>query len=376
MPSPCQFLRQLSNHRGYGFPDIFRFKGSVLPSCIPVIFCSTIFATIVTVLYLVYHVNLLLPGDLIGAVSVVVGLLLGFSTNNAYDRFYEGRKLFTKMCTHVRNSTRIIWVSVKDDRRDKEKNIKLMLAYVVAIKHHLRWEFDTEDSDLSYLLPPDFHFHDNNHSHGPRTRDTRDGAPENADPNQGGSIVLPSMKSAFRSLASRVPPTTFRSLRDSQLIKFAEEELAVNMDASMCLPLEIIHRLGLYFGQKHREKKVDTTRFDMLTGHLNALIEILGDLERIGNTPIPFAYNLHFVLNVLNINDFLITLYKETIWVLPFVMVNVLEWLTIPAIMFISFVLFGVLAIGAEIENPFGYDENDLPLDDYCKDLGQSCMKF
>ncbi|CAG8662422.1 9281_t:CDS:2, partial [Ambispora leptoticha] len=25
--------------------------------------------------------------------------------------------------------------------------------------------------------------------------------------------------------------------------------------------------------------------------------------------------------------------------------------------------------IGAEIENPFGYDKNDLPLDEYCKDL-------
>ena len=31
-----------------------------------------------------------------------------------------------------------------------------------------------------------------------------------------------------------------------------------------------------------------------------------------------------------------------------------------------SFTLFGIEAIGAEIENPFGYDSNDLPQDEYC----------
>ncbi|CAG8718969.1 14861_t:CDS:2 [Dentiscutata erythropus] len=380
----CSFLWNLEKRRGYGFPDIFRYKGSVLPSCIPIIFCSTLFATIVTVLYLVYNVNLLLPGSLVGTVAVVVGLLLGFSTSNAYDRYYEGRKLFTKMCTHVRNCTRIIWVGIKGDRYEKEKHIKLLLAYVVAVKHHLRWEFETDCSDLRYLLPEDFHssLYDRKNTV-PRDEDPK--APEIAVPSQSDSQQsltqnLFGLPSAIRTLARRVSPTTLKNLRDAQLLKFAADELAVDVDASMCLPLEIIHHLGLYFGQKFREKKVDGTRFDMLTGSLNTLIEILGDLERIGNTPIPFAYNLHLKQ--------VVTLY---VWVLPFTMVNELKWLTIPAIMFISFVLFGVLAIGmwnkfmfvsrnyvylniyanilkgAEIENPFGYDENDLPLDDYCK---------
>ena len=34
---------------------------------------------------------------LVGSVAVVVGLLLAFRTNNAYDRYYEGRKLFGNM---------------------------------------------------------------------------------------------------------------------------------------------------------------------------------------------------------------------------------------------------------------------------------------
>ena len=32
----------------------------------------------------------------------------------------------------------------------------------------------------------------------------------------------------------------------------------------------------------------------------------------------------------------------------------------------ISFTLFGIEEIGIEIENPFGYDPNDLPLDTIC----------
>jgi putative membrane protein len=32
----------------------------------------------------------------------------------------------------------------------------------------------------------------------------------------------------------------------------------------------------------------------------------------------------------------------------------------------ISFAVFGIEEIGIEIENPFGYDANDLPLDTIC----------
>jgi ion channel-forming bestrophin family protein len=35
----------------------------------------------------------------------------------------------------------------------------------------------------------------------------------------------------------------------------------------------------------------------------------------------------------------------------------------------VSFTLFGIEAIGLEIENPFGYDANDLPLDAICNTM-------
>lgn len=41
-------------------------------------------------------------------------------------------------------------------------------------------------------------------------------------------------------------------------------------------------------------------------------------------------------------------------------------WFTIPGMGLACMALLGILAIGWEIENPFGYDDNDLPQDDFC----------
>lgn len=40
--------------------------------------------------------------------------------------------------------------------------------------------------------------------------------------------------------------------------------------------------------------------------------------------------------------------------------------MTIPATLVAAYIILGLLLIGREIENPFGHDVNDLPLDDYC----------
>ncbi|QRW26275.1 bestrophin protein [Rhizoctonia solani] len=44
-------------------------------------------------------------------------------------------------------------------------------------------------------------------------------------------------------------------------------------------------------------------------------------------------------------------------------------YITIPATAIASFIFFGFLAAGEEIENPFGYDKNDLDMDYFCKIL-------
>jgi putative membrane protein len=50
-------------------------------------------------------------------------------------------------------------------------------------------------------------------------------------------------------------------------------------------------------------------------------------------------------------------------------MVDQLEWLTPPIVALISFTLLGIEEIGIQIEDPFGHDANDLPLDNICSGM-------
>ncbi|KYC38620.1 hypothetical protein WA1_36180 [Scytonema hofmannii PCC 7110] len=57
-------------------------------------------------------------------------------------------------------------------------------------------------------------------------------------------------------------------------------------------------------------------------------------------------------------------------------MVKDLHWWTIPVVGVVAFALFGIEAIGLEIENPFGYDTNDIPLDNLCRKLHSDIEKL
>ncbi|RIA91985.1 Bestrophin, RFP-TM, chloride channel-domain-containing protein [Glomus cerebriforme] len=303
-----------------------------------------------------------MPESLVGAVAVVVGLLLAFRTNNAYDRYYEGRKLFSSMCTEIRNATRNIWVGVREidegDRQEKEKNVKLLLAFAIAVKHHLRLEFGIDLYDLKDLLPEGLQL--TNFDGNTSQENTILGSGSDEDPNRhDANRPSTDSRSPLNTLATRIPPTTYTSLRnsfsrDSTTIWFGAQEWGSEVDASMSLPLEIIFHVGLYIDKKRN----GNDSYGAIAGNLNSLVDIFGNLERIGNTPIPFAYNIHLKQAVL--------IY---VWILPFTLIAALSWFVIPTTVLVGFILFGVEAIGAEIENPFGYDKNDLPLDGYCKDL-------
>lgn len=54
---------------------------------------------------------------------------------------------------------------------------------------------------------------------------------------------------------------------------------------------------------------------------------------------------------------------------LPFQLWHALRWITIPGTIVGAYIILGIAAIGREIENPFGRDENDLPLDKFCEAL-------
>ncbi|RCH90221.1 hypothetical protein CU098_009663, partial [Rhizopus stolonifer] len=136
------------------------------------------------------------------------------------------------------------------------------------------------------------------------------------------------------------------------------EDLPYLGDSDISLPLEILFRIALYINQAKAQKKIESSLVSVTTNSIDTLVNSLTAFERIVHTPIPKAYNIHLKQAVM--------LY---IFFLPFALVDTLGWLVAPVVTLVSFTLFGIEAIGAEIENPFGYDDNDLPLNRYCDEL-------
>lgn len=128
-------------------------RGSVVPAVFPRTVVCGGFATLVMLLYQVG-----LPIGMSASASVllniVLGLLLVFRTNTAYERFWEGRRLWGTLINTVRNLARHIWVIVleKDpqDREAKRTTLNLLVAFAVAMKLHLRQEPVNEE--LASLL--------------------------------------------------------------------------------------------------------------------------------------------------------------------------------------------------------------------------------
>ncbi|CAG8780903.1 21127_t:CDS:2, partial [Racocetra persica] len=119
------------------------------------------------------------------------------------------------------------------------------------------------------------------------------------------------------------------------------------------LPLAISICITSYVSKQVRNKIVGSSAAKILFINLNILVDSLSGCERILRTPIPLAYAVHIT---------------QTVWLycitLSFQLVSTLHYTTIPIVFIASIILFGIEAIGEEIENPFGYDYNDLDLDE------------
>jgi putative membrane protein len=61
---------------------------------------------------------------------------------------------------------------------------------------------------------------------------------------------------------------------------------------------------------------------------------------------------------------------------LPFGLVTREEYLTIPIVLLITYVLLGVELIAEEIEDPFGKDSNDLPTDELSSKIKENVREI
>jgi putative membrane protein len=129
------------------------------------------------------------------------------------------------------------------------------------------------------------------------------------------------------------------------------------------LPLELVAHLHTYIRYCLSKECIDGHTNNGLMNVINTLVENIGALERIRNTPVPDAYTIHLKQTL--------TLYLLS---LPFQLLSEMKWVTVVVSFFASFTFLGIEAIGEEIENPFGYDPNDLDMDSFCDALRQEIL--
>lgn len=137
---------------------LFSLRGTSLTRTLPRILGITVFSFVITVLESYFGIEIysltVTPFALIG---VALGIFLGFRNNAAYDRYWEGRKLWGNLVnvsrSYARQVTNFI-VSDGDDHRLGDFHREIVyrtIAFVYALRHHLR---DTSPrDDLESFLP-------------------------------------------------------------------------------------------------------------------------------------------------------------------------------------------------------------------------------
>lgn len=144
---------------------IFRFhKADTFRQLFPLIILIGIYSTAVAYLELEYWD---LPDDshvknismMHGMLGFVISLLLVFRTNTAYDRWWEGRKMWGALVNNSRNLA-IKLNAIIEDEKDRAFFRKIIPVYASILNKHLK------DEETAKQLAEDVILHDH-HSHRP-----------------------------------------------------------------------------------------------------------------------------------------------------------------------------------------------------------------
>ncbi len=158
------------------------------------------------------------------------------------------------------------------------------------------------------------------------------------------------------------PYAAMASLRGTRTLAPSSKDLppaeVQEVLAAQHLPLAVTRKMTQLLVAARDNGLISDYTLAMMDQNVNLLIDYIGGCERIHRTPIPFAYMVHLRRALI--------LYCFT---LPFALVEPLHWWTVGGTFLVAFVFFGIEEIGVEIEDPFGFDENDLPLERFCQTI-------
>lgn len=267
------------------FKLIFQFhKSDTFRRLIPVMLGIGAFtALLVTLEVYVFHWSYKNNTAIHSILGFVLSMLLVFRTNSAYDRWWEGRKIWGDIVNQSRN------ISIKFKTYIKNKEvanglIEMIIAYNYVLRDHLR-------------------------------------------PNE--------VNKANLTLVS--------------------EDLKKELLASAHAPNTIAKHLFSKIEELKNKGELSEMQLLLLNEEMRSFTNNCGACERIKNTPIPYSYNL-FLKKI-------IFLYVISI---PFAFGPEFRYATIAISMLLLYVFASIELIAEEIEDPFGDDDNDLPLEEIC----------
>ncbi|KAI9220447.1 Bestrophin/UPF0187, partial [Blastocladiella britannica] len=263
----------------------------------------------------------------------VLSLLLAMKNSTSYDKYSEGRKLWAALLTQSRNLARMIWIGISEksteDHYQKEQAVRLILAFFVSCRNSVRDETGFVNArgslreDLLTLLP-------DQKQKQIRTMAGQAAANGNAGPSHPNSLS-----------------NTGR--QQTGYLTLTEENI----------PVDISHMLAAFIMSQNKAGNLDASQFGTLNVLTNGLVESYTSMERVAHSKLPAAYRVHLKQLIL-----------FWLMLLPLQIVQTHGLIITPVLTaLVTFTFLGIDAIGNEIEQPFGYDANDLPLDQFCADL-------
>jgi putative membrane protein len=218
--------------------------------------------------------------------SLVLGLLLVFRTNSAYERWWEGRKLWGQLVNESRNLCLKVKYLPNVSEQDKIVLSEYVVSFAYSLKNHLR--------DLT--------------------------------PGKRPPGVKPQLDMA-----------------------------------SYHLPVQVADAIYYKIQEWYQAGKIDGFLLLQMDSHMRSFMDVCGACERIKSSPLVLSYRA-FIRQGIAINLAAVPFYAAT--TLP------LHW-TLPIIIFASYFLIGLELIAEDIEDPFGNDGDDLPLDTICDKIRQ-----
>jgi putative membrane protein len=126
-------------------------------------------------------------------------------------------------------------------------------------------------------------------------------------------------------------------------------------------PLAIANELYRWVAEHKKSRSIDGDDMRVIDAEMAKLMDVCGACERIARTPMVVSYRI-FARQCIVL--FLFTL--------PWGISNDFKWWTIPITIVIAYFMLGMEIVAEHVENPFGYDEDDLDLEGICDTIARS----